>query len=162
MNQTVKDILTLVVLACVTYDSFGHTVGDRWHDDSRHASATPHMHHDYEPAASIVHAFTQEGDSGIDDLEVGHQISKMQCLTDCHASDYSGIQSQPAEIKLVHHLIEARQMLTEIQHASIDINTISLINDTLTECQSIIKLILTMNTKDTPTDGLVVYRVTHI
>ena len=152
MSQTVKDILTLVVLAWLTYDSFRHMVGDRWQDDSKHASVTPHIHHDYESAESIVHAFTQEGDSGMDYLEVGHQIFKMQCLTDCHAADYSGIHSQPAVMKLVHHLIEARQMLTEIQHASIGIKSIPLINDTLTECQSIIKSILTMNIKDTPSD----------
>ena len=105
MNQTVKNTLTLVVLAWLTYDSFGHTVGDRWQDDSKHASATPHINHDYESTASIVHAFTQDGDSGMDDLEVSHQIFKMQCLADCHSADYSGMHSQPAVMKLVHHLI---------------------------------------------------------
>ena len=42
----------------------------------------------------------------------------MQCLTDCHAADYSGMHSKPAVIKLVHHLTEAKQMLTEMQHVS--------------------------------------------
>ena len=116
MSQTVKDIITLVVLAWVTYDSFRHMVGYRWQDDSKHASPTSLIHHDYESAASIVHAFTQDGDSGMDDLEVGHQIFKIQCLTDCHAADYSGIHSQPAVMKLVHHLTEVKQMLTKMQH----------------------------------------------
>ena len=58
MSQTVKDIVTLVVLAWVTYDSFRHMIGDSRQEYSKHASATPHIHHDYEPAASIVHAFT--------------------------------------------------------------------------------------------------------
>ena len=151
MNLSVKVIFTLALLTWLKYDSFRHMLGDRWQDDSKHASVTPHIHHDYESAASIVHALTQEGDSGIDDLEVGHQILKMKCLADCRAANYSGMHNQPSVLKLVHHLTKAKQMLTEMQNASIDINNISLINDTLIECQSIIKSILTMNTKDTPT-----------
>ena len=116
MNQTVKNILILVVLAWVTYDSFRHMVSYRWQYDSKHASATPHIHYKYESAASIVHAFTQDGDSGMDDLVVGQKIFKMQCMDDCRAADYSGMHSQPAVMKLMHHLIEAKQMLTEMQH----------------------------------------------
>ena len=74
MNQTDKVIFTLVVLAWVTYDSFRHMVGDRWQDDSKYASATPHINHDYESVASIVHAFKQNH-SSIDDLEVDHHFS---------------------------------------------------------------------------------------
>ena len=114
--MSLKDILTLVVLAWLTYDSFGHTVGDRWQDDSKHASATPHMDHDYESTASIVHAFTQDSDSSMDDLDVSQKIFKMQCMDDCRAAEYSGMHSQPAVMKLVHHLTKAKQILTEMQH----------------------------------------------